>query len=248
MRLYFKFFRYVATDNDPEAPKTYTEEEVKKLVETETGKVKVERAATVKQLEDLKKAQGLSAKEKGDLQARIDELQNLNLSKEEQARLQGERLQTEYQQKEETLKGEVSHWQSQYAGYRIENEIFRSASEGKAYSPQQMVDFLRPKTKLIERKEQVEGKEIVRYEPIVQFADRDKDGKPVELMLTIGDAIKRMKELPEQFGNLFKSEANGGTGLMNGGPGPGTAGFRTDMSAEEYAKFRKTQSFGSKIK
>jgi len=73
--------------------------------------------------------------------------------------------------------------------------------------------------------------------PKVKFPDTDKDGKSVILDLTVTEAVKRMKELTDQYGNLFKGTAAGGIG----GSTVPTTGGKIDiskMSQEDYEKNR----------
>ncbi len=256
-RFYFTHFTSIPTNNDttttnqnPPANETFTKEQVNELLLKETDKVKKERDATVAQLEQLKKSQGLTAKEKEALTKQIDDLKSLNLSKEEQAKIEAARLEKTFGEEKENILSERNHWKNQYEAYRIDNEIYKAADKAKAFSADQLVDFLKPKTKLIERKEVVNGKEEIVYTTLVKFADRDKDGKPVMLDLSVEDAIKRMRELPTVYGNLFKSETKGGTGLLNSEQvgDTGGSGFSPNMGMEKYLELRKAKGFGSQVR
>jgi len=63
-----------------------------------------------------------------------------------------------------------------------------------------------------------------RYVPKVRLAGKDKDGKSVILDLTPTEAVKQMKEMPEIYGNLFKSGAHSGIGGKNDSFKKGTEG------------------------
>lgn len=261
-RYYFTHFTMIATNNggtgdatppvgDPaNPPKTYTKDEVDNMLKTETTTIKRERDNLIQQYETLKKTAGLSQNQIKDLQGKIDELKTSHLSTEQKAALELDRQKKEYGEEKDSLTKDRDHWRGEYDVYRKQTELHSAAAGANAFNPQQLVNLLATKTKLVESKEVVEGQETTVYKTIVQFDDKDKDGKPVVVELSPSDAIKRMKELPEQFGNLFKTDAKGGTGLMNNNPGtPGNKnGFREGMSFSEYKEFRKTANFGSKIK
>ncbi len=66
-------------------------------------------------------------------------------------------------------------------------------------------------TRLVEDLD-AEGRSTGEFIPKVKFNDTDAEGKPITLDLTAKEAVKRMKELPERFGNLFKSNLSGGLG------------------------------------
>jgi hypothetical protein len=65
-------------------------------------------------------------------------------------------------------------------------------------------------------------------------------GDAVTLVLTPEDAVKRMKELPDQYANLFKPNVVSGMGggtATGGGPGQGRVDVRK-LSPAEYRKLR----------
>lgn len=256
-RFYFTHFTMIPTNNGDgndttgqNTPAgTYTQAQLDQAIAQEAAKAKKERDGIVSQLETLKKSQTLTAKEKQELQTKIDELQSLNLSKEQIAQQEAEKLRKTHTDELNNLSGERDRWKGEYETYRMRSEILAAASSSNAYNADQLVELLLPKTKLIELKENVGGQEVTKYQSIVKFSDKDKDGKPVVLDLSIGDAIKRMRELPETFGNLFKSDAKGGTGLLNNGGSPANkVGIRPGMSQEEYMKIRGQLGFGAKIR
>jgi hypothetical protein len=252
-RYYFTHFRFVPTNNDtpPVTPpgNPPVNEEVEKALTAEREKFKKERETIVSQLEQLKKIKGLTEKEKEELQEKVNTLQSMNLSKEEIARQESERIKKTYEEERDTLVQDRDGWKDKFENFKKKTEILSASSKANAFNSDQLVELLLPKTKLIELKENVNGEEVTNYQTIVKFADRDKDGKPVVLELTVENALQRMRENPGQYGNLFKSDVKGGTGLLNSqGSGGGKTGFRTDMSAEEYAKYRKEQGFGSKVR
>lgn len=257
-RYYFTHFKMVPTNNGegsgndtttPNPPATYTKEQVDQLIAQETQKIKKQNDQTIAQLQTLQKSQSLTAKEKAELEDQINQLRAQTTSKEELARQEIERRQKQYDEERTGLTSERDHWRGQYEGYRLQTEILTAAAGANAYNPEQLVQLLLPKTKLVEQKEVVGGVEQTTYVPFVKFSDRDKDGKPVVLELSIGDAIKRMRELPETYGNLFKSDAKGGTGLLNTGGSPaGKSAIRPGMSQEEYMKIRGQLGFGAKIR
>lgn len=251
MRRYrFTHFNLVATNNDTTTTTNPpVNEEVEKALAAEREKFKKERDQIVGQLEQLKKSKGLTDKEKEELQEKVNTLQSMNLSKEEIARQESERLKKSFEDDRATLSSERDGWKNRYEDFHKRTEILSAAGKANAFSPDQLVELLMPKTKLIELKENVNGEEVTTFQAIVKFPDRDKDGKPVLLDLSIDAALKRMRELPADYGNLFKADAKGGTGLLNAQQGStGKSGFRADMSAEEYAKYRKEQGFGSKVR
>jgi hypothetical protein len=189
----------------------------------------------------------LTAKEKEALETQIVELQKKTMTQEELARQESERTKKIAEEREASLTSERDTWKRDYTEYRQRTEIFSAASTNDAYSATQIVDLLMPRTKLVERKDD-SGQPIAgAFDAIVEFEAPGKDGKPVSLQLPVAEAIKKMKELPQQYGNLFKSGVTGGLGAHNnGGPGKGTQ-FRSDMTEAEYQEYRKQQGFVRKV-
>jgi hypothetical protein len=68
-----------------------------------------------------------------------------------------------------------------------------------------------------------------------------KTGEPVQMVRTPEEAVKRMKELPDTFGNLFKSGVVSGigAGMATGGtPGGGRVDVRK-LTPQQYRELRE---------
>jgi len=124
-----------------------------------------------------------------------------------------------------------------YETSTIERAIIDAAVINDGFSPSQFVRHLTPDTRLVEEVDE-NGAGKGTYVPRVKLPDVDKDGKAVVLDLSPGEAVKRMKEQVDLYGNMFKSNVNGGIG----GTGP-TGVTRTpkfdEMSPAAYADWRK---------
>src|SRR5690606_9268331 len=82
-----------------------------------------------------------------------------------------------------------------------------------------------------------DGKATGDHTAMVRFQDKDKDGKSIVVKLPVPEAVKRMKELPEDFGYLFEAHTKGGVGGASGQPGQKVD--IKNMSTEQYLKARK---------
>lgn len=169
----------------------------------------------VNQLEQLKQNTRLTQDERDDLQSRINQLEEQYMSKEELAKREAAKAQKQYEQNIKNVTEERERWQNMYTSETIDRSLQDAAVEGEALHPTQIVEILRNKTQLVEGIE--EGKPTGRYHPVIKFNDKNEDGQPVVLELSPVDAIKRMKELPELYGNLFKSTATSGLGESSAG-------------------------------
>src|SRR5215471_259505 len=214
----------VYRDNDPNPPqptppqsappddeRRFSQQEVDRFLADDRRKTKAQTEKMIAELEQLKKSKNLSEKERADLSARIEELQNQVLTKEQLLEKERTRLQTEHRSELQREKDEKEGWRVRYTESTIVRSIMDAAIEAGAYSPEQIVNLLKSETKLVEDKDQ-EGNSLGSFTPRVKFRDTDAEGRTIYLDLTVIEVIKRMKELPDRFGNLFKANLSGGLG------------------------------------
>lgn len=212
-----------------------------KVLKREKEKFRKERETLISQMEDLKQkvGKGMSAEEREAFENQIEELRAANMTTEEQARRQKEKLDKEWQSKFQVKEQEANTWQSRHQNLLINYEINKAAQTHKVLS--NSVAFvealLAPKTRLVEGKDEDTGKPNGKFTPMVKIEATDKDNKPIVLDLSIADAIKHMKETPEQFGNLFEGNAAGGMGGNTGKPGK--KANVANMTTAEYMAARK---------
>jgi hypothetical protein len=244
MKPAFKVWKSYFNDNEqpvesspPEEKKLFTQEQVNSFLAEEKRKLKKQTEQQIAQLEELKQSKSLSDKEKADLQAKIEELTNLSLTKEQLAEKEKKKLTEEYSKTISNLNSELENWKNLFATSTIERAIMDEAIRNEAFNPAQIVALLKPATRLAEVTDN-EGNPIPgQFVARIKFPDTDKEGKPITLDLTVQEALKRMKEQTEYYGNLFKSGLTGGIG--------GTNDRTTNnldvskMTHEEYLKFRK---------
>ena len=100
----------------------------------------------------------------------------------------------------------------------------------EAFNPAQIVTQLRPWTRVIEVMDEKTGKPTGKYKPVVDMPDVDATtNEQVIMNRSPEEAVKRMKEMPEQWGNLFRSNVVSGIGSSSatGGLMPGQGGRST---------------------
>ncbi len=214
----------------------FTQEQVNTFVAEEKRKTQDRQKKLITELEEAKKNVDLTVTDRKQLEQRIEDLQTATLTAEEQQKRAAAKAKKEYDNQVETLTSDRNSWQTKHSQLLIDTEITRSAATEKAISTEQIAALLIPKTKLVECLDD-EGKPSGIFEPKVSFPDNDKEEKPIVLELTVPEAVKRMKELP-QYGNLF--EGNKHSGL--GGTGSQGKGGKIDVAKiarEDQAQFRK---------
>lgn len=221
--------------------KLLTQDEVNAIVAKERRDNEAKTANHIKELEMLKKSQTMSEKDRQQLQAKIDEMQNSLLTKEQLAQKERERLENQHKQSVQSITTERDIWQTRFQKSTINTAIVSEASRAEAFDPEGLISLLGPNTRLVEELDS-DGKGTDVFTPKVKFTDTDAEGKPVPLDLTVPEAIKRMKEIP-RYGYLFKSTATGGLGAN---PVPQTGGKPdpSKMSPQQYREHRKKVGLG----
>lgn len=220
-------------------PKTFTQEQVNAFLNREKEKWQKTAQQQVTQLEQLKKSQNLTEKQKSELQIRIDELNQSMLTKEQLAQQEREKMKKEHDDLKKSLEGERNDWRDRYTRETIRREITDEAAAADGYSAVQFVAQLQGDSRLVEVVDPETNEPTGQYAVKVKFKDTDKDGKPVILDMSVKDTVKRMKELPD-FANFFKSGVTGGLGGSREGSG-GRSGEKQpeNMTSEEYRQYRK---------
>lgn len=222
------------TDDPPVA----NQADLNAVLKREKEKFRKEREKLVQQLEQHSQSARLTTEQKDALEVQIEELRQANMTAEERARHQAKQLEKEYTGKLDSATGLAKTWETRFQDLKIGYEIKGAAvtHEVLPNNVEFVEAWLRPRTRMVQDVDD-EGKPIDSWTAKVKFDDLNKDGKPIQLDLPVADALKRMKELPDRFGNLFKGAAVGGAGGNTGTPGrkPNIA----SLSTAEYMEVRK---------
>lgn len=227
---------------DPEGgdpKKSFTQDEVNAMLARERKKVKEQTSKTVTELEQLKKAKGLTETEKATLQIKIDELQTSLMTKEELSKKEQDKIKNQHKKETDILSTDRDTWKDRFTTSQILQSITQAAAEHKAFSPNQIIALLKPMTSLKEVTTE-DGTPTGVFQPRVKYPDTDKEGKEVTLDLTVPEAVKRMKETTDKYGNLFTETASGGLGMGAGTAPQGKPDFKT-MNMEQYKQARVKQ-------
>lgn len=222
-------------------PKTFTQEQVNQFLAEERRKLQTKQQTLAQELEQIRTSARLTEEEKSALSARIEELTNQSLTKEQQLTRDLEKANGQVKTVQETLGKERDVWQGRYATLLIENQITAAATNGKAYNNEQVLDLLKPKAKVAPVLGE-DGKPTDRFQVVIKFDDMDaKTKQPVTLDLSPVDVVKRMTELPERYGNLFQSGVQPGVGKTRAGS-TGEPDI-SKMTAEDFRAHRKTRGY-----
>lgn len=194
-------------------PKTFTQAEMDAAIDKRFKKEKESNERLTNELKTFRDREGTSVQEKEAFQTRINELEALTLSKEDLAKKEQERISTAAKKVQDGLTGERDMFKGLYTESQIESALGSAASdpEVKALSPKQVVMLLKSQTRLVQK--DVGGK--AKFEVLVDWTETDKEGVSTQVQIPAKEALKRMKEQPAVWGNLFESDAKGGLGGNN---------------------------------
>lgn len=208
------------------------------VLKREKEKFRAQQEKQAKQLEEFQRTARLTAEEKDALAQQIEDLRTAHLTEAEQLKRAKDKTEAEYKQKLEGESAKAKGWEQRFTKQKIGYDI-RSAATEHGVIPAQvkfLEAFLAPDTQLVEVVGE-DGKGTGDYTAMVRFQDKDKDGKSITTKLPIPDVVKRMKELPEDFGYLFQAHTQGGVGGASGQPGKKVD--ISKMTTEQYIKARK---------
>ncbi len=229
-------------------PKTFTQDQVNGIVAADRRKLEEALKKTEKQYQDLLASQSLTEQERKALQANLEMVQGQLRSKEEQLLLEKKQVEEAYAGKLQEMERKATHFETLYRDSTIDRALQDAAVKHEAWSPSQVVSLLRSQTKMLEETDPKTGKLTGRYKPVVEMQALNTTTGEMEIKAyTPEDAVKKMKDTPDTWGNLFKSGVVSGigAGTATGGLAPGQSG-RLDAAAiskltpAQYREIRAT--------
>lgn len=203
----------------------FTPEQQKFINDTVAAEKRKEQAksqATLEKTEQTYKEmlannQNLSTKDRTTLEEALTNVQGQLRTKENQLILEKKELEEKLTGKIKEHETRANQWESRFRDNEVLRSLQDAAISADAFRAEQIVSLLKPMTKLVEEVDSKTGKATGRYVSTVEFPDKDATtGEPILTSRTPEDAVKRMKELPEIYGNLFKSNVVSGIGSSSG--------------------------------
>jgi len=152
-------------------------------------------------------------------------------SKDEQAKYEKRQLEDTYTAKLSELENRAKTAEQRYTESTIQRALQDAANQGDAFNPDIVVTYMRQWVKMVDE------------QPMIDFPDTNADtGEAIITQMAPTDAVKRMKQLSDKYGGLFKSNIVSGIGGTSSAGGATGAGGKIDvkkLSMEQYAKIRK---------
>ena len=223
--------------------RTFTQEELNKFLADDRRKHLKKYETLETSYQQLLENQSLSKEERGKLEESLENLRAQYRTKEQQSAHERKQLEEEFTVRLDDVQQRAELWQQRYTDSTIERSLQDAAISHESFSPSQIVTLLKPQTKMVEKTDE-KGHGRGEFAPMVDFPDKDPDtGEPIMTQRTSEEAVKRMKELPELYGNLFKSGVVSGIGgnSATGGLAPGANG-QVDvrkLSPTQYREIRE---------
>jgi len=225
-------------ENTP-GPNTFTQDQVNEIVVKRNKKVREQLETAEATVEKLLATQNLSTQERAGLETQLNDLQSQLRTKEQQAAHEAAKQAAEHQAKLESATQQLTFYKDQFETQTRNNAILQAASEAGGYNPEQFVDILGPRTKIVEETNG-EGVKTGRLIPRVLVVENGEDGTPTEVLKTTAEAIADMKEDVDRYGNMFRG--NVAKGIGEGSNSSIAGDTRVDvskMSTEEYIANRE---------
>ena len=220
--------------------RTFTQDEVNKFLASDRR----QHQDKYKQLETTYQAalqnKTLANEDRIRLEKELEDLQASFRTKEQQIEFERKQAEKKYEDELAQTKTQLDKWQKLYKEETIDRALLDAAGVD-AFQPAQIASLLRPNTQLKDEVD-AQGKPTGKFTAMVDFQDIDeKTGEPIRTLRTPQDAVKRMKELKQLYGNLFKSNVVSGVGAGSADSVP-NRNQQVDISnltPEQYRKIRK---------
>jgi acetolactate synthase small subunit len=209
------------------AGKTFTQEDLNRFLAEDRRKHQTQLKEQAEKLETVLKNSQLTEQDRKVLQENLEAVKGQLRSAEAAAAKEKQELEQAFQGKLVDAEKKSQIWEGLYRESMIQRSLQDAAVKGDAWQPGQIVTLMKPMTKLVACVDPTTNRPNGQYEVQIEMLDTDpKTGQQVMMNRTPEAAVARMKELPEQFGNLFKSGVVSGIGSSSatGGLMPGQGG------------------------
>lgn len=220
-------------------PKTFTQDDLNRILAEEKRKNKATFDKTYAELEAVKSKANLTSQERQELETRMEDMRNAHMTQAEILKQNAERDKKTFEGKLSTAEKEAQAWRARFTASTISRDITGAAVKSDAFNPSQIVALLTPDTRLVEDTD-AEGKPNGVFVAKVKITDKDKDGKTITLDLPVDEAVKKLTE-KDEFANLFKGKGTGGLGGQNR---DGKAPDIENIARTDPAKYRELRKAG----
>lgn len=240
-KLFYNWYGEEPAQEDPPGtppPKTFTQDEVNKIVQERVKKEKAEKEKLTSELRTLQQNANLTKEEKESLASRIEQLENESLTAQEIAAKKQKQLTEEYESKIKQFETTSNSWKNKFEETLINQALVSAAATNEAYDTEQITMMFRGNTSVKEILSE-DGKPTGSFIPVMKIKGLNKDGKTWEdLELPVDEAVSKLKK-DNKYPNLFKSQLNPGTGQHPGGNGKNSS----NNNMPDPSKYNSSEEF-----
>ena len=222
---------------------TLTQTELNALMAKNRRELTAQNQQLLSEIEGLKTKTSMTADEKNELETRLEQMRQQFMTADERKTREAEKKQRELSGALEDEKNQSKKWATLYKTHKIANDLTAAAITGEAVNPEQVITLLGTAATLQDILD-ADGKPTGDYMTVVNYATKDPNtGKSTVLTLSPADAVARMKEEVQRYGNLFKPTLRSGFGGNNSGAsGSGKPSTEALKDTETYMRWRKEQN------
>jgi hypothetical protein len=236
--------RQAAAEAAQAKEKAFNQDDVNKFLADDRRKHQEKYKKLESSYQEMLADKTLASEQRQRLEGELQDLQKTFRTKEQQAEYERKQERERFKQEVTGYKESAIKWERMYKDSVIQRSLQDSAIAAEAFNPTQIVGLLRPMTEMRPATD-ADGNELEdQMVPKVDFPDIDeKTGERIVTLRTPQEAVQRMKELPEYYGNLFRANVVSGigSGAATGGVTSGEGGRIdvTKLTPDQYRKMRK---------
>ena len=218
--------------------KTFTQEEVDRMIVKRNKALDQKHQQLEAQYKKALEDKNLTEANKKELESQLEELQNSRLSEKEKLDKERKKAEEKYQSDLGVVTAERDAYKERFEVTLKNRALLDAAVEHDAYSPNQIVELLSAKTKIVEVKDD-DG--VVSFVPKIEWEETTSEGQVLRLQKSPKEVVADMKEDVDRFGNLFKANIARGVGEGTGKATEKSGKINpAKLSTEEYMELRKT--------
>ena len=225
--------------DDPNAGKTFTQEDLNKILAEDRRKHQAQVVKIQQTLEETLSSKTLASQEKEQLAQRVEELQRSQETAAQTAARERRESEQAAQKKIQDAEKTAQTWQSKWKEKTVAADLATAISGPEIFNPAQLEKILRDGVKL-EQVRAEDGTMTDQYVTTVTFDDMDDMGNPKKSTMSPKDAVKRMQKLPNLYGNQFRANIAGGIGGTSSSNPTGAGVVPKNLSPTQWAEMRKT--------
>ena len=222
----------------PQDPaKLFSQEDLNRILADDRRKHQGALHRAEQTLEDMAASKNLTLQEREQLAQQLEDMRKETQTKEQRLAAERKELESKLTKQLTDEKKDRDTWKNRYCEETTARALTDAAAGNDAFRPDQIVTVLKPYSRLTEITDE-KGKGTGHFKVLVDFPDQDENGQPTVVAHTPESAVRRMKELPQTYGNLFKSGVVSGIGASAGVPAGGGKLDLRKLTQQQYMEIR----------